>query len=90
MVPPLEQHYDIHFSLNNLELFWRRLGRQSAKLLGGGVAKTRSLLVKVFEKMPKNAFFLACFLKNLPAAQKVSYKIEYLHYFKVVNQTGQP
>ena len=39
--------------------------------MGERAPKKRNFLVKIFQKVPKNAFFLACFFKILPAAQKV-------------------
>ena len=36
---------------------------------GERAPKKRNFLVKIFQKVPKNAF-LACFFKILPAAQK--------------------
>ena len=51
-------------------IFLKRPGRHYIfNLKGGARAKKRNFPIKIFQKLPENAF-LACFFKNLPAAQK--------------------
>ena len=47
---------------------------------GEARSKKRNFFVKIFRRVPKNAF-LACFLKSLPEAHKIFHKIGSLYYF---------
>ena len=54
-------------------------------LRGERAPRKRNFLVKIFQKVPKNAF-LVCFLKNLPATHNTFHTIGSLYYFRRVRK----